>query len=338
MAKPRRTSSKKSNNSSGITKKGSKSLGRRKAKASQEGVAGTRRKKGASQKGITKKPSPQKSPKRSTQERRHNDSESRPEKKVPRKRASIRKIVPSDLTREKPEAKQRLQKILAGAGVASRRECEQYIIEGRVMVDDEIIKELGAKADPTTQKIYVDGVLLPSKKTVYYLLNKPSGVLSTNRDPAGRQRTIDLVPGDERLFTVGRLDKDSQGLVLLTNDGTLAQKLTHPKYGIEKIYQIEVEGIPTVATLNKLREGIHLAEGFVQASHIQWKKKRGNDSVLEITLREGRNREIRRMFAAVGHKIRKLKRIAIGPVSLGKMPLGAFRPLTPRELKQLQKH
>lgn len=137
---------------------------------------------------------------------------------------------------------ERLQKVLAAAGIGSRRECEELILEGRVEVDGEIVQALGTRVDPMSQRIRVDGTMLPTPKRVYYMLNKPTGVLCTNNDPSGRARAVDLIRSNERLFTVGRLDQASEGLILLTNDGELANRLTHPRYGVEKVYRVRVAG------------------------------------------------------------------------------------------------
>jgi 23S rRNA pseudouridine2605 synthase len=231
---------------------------------------------------------------------------------------------------------ERLQKVLALAGHGSRRACEELIVAGRVMVDGQICDRLGTRVDPQSQEVRVDGVALPRQKLIYYVLNKPAGVLSTNNDPSGRARVIDLVPGERRLFTVGRLDKESEGLILVTNDGELANRLAHPRYGVEKIYQVEVAGKPEAEHLRELRQGVHLAEATVRAESVAIKKSRPHSTILEITLREGRNREIRRMLARVGHKVLRLKRIALGPLRLGDMPVGAYRELTHREVVELR--
>ncbi len=230
----------------------------------------------------------------------------------------------------------RLQKVLAAAGIASRRECEQLILEGRVEVDGEAVTELGVRVDTDRQEIRVDGDLLKPSGQVYFIVNKPEGVVSTNRDPDGRLRVIDLVPNDTRLFTVGRLDKSSEGLMLVTNDGELANRLAHPRYGVEKIYRVTVSGHPDAAALAQLRKGVHLAEGVVRVKRLTVKVKKKTTAILEMVLTEGRNREIRRMAAAIGHKVLQLKRIALGPLRLGEMPPGSYRPLTPDELKRLR--
>jgi len=234
------------------------------------------------------------------------------------------------------EGSERLQKILAAAGLGSRRQCEELIAEGRVEVDRQVISELGAKADPSTQEIRVDGMPLPRPKHVYFVVNKPTGILSTNSDPSGRPRVIDLVDYTARLFTVGRLDMSSEGLILVTNDGELANQLTHPRYGVEKTYQVEVAGTLDRDELAKLRRGVHLAEGFARVVSAKVLRQYRQSTLLEIVLAEGRNREIRRILARIGHKVERLKRVALGPLRLADLPLGASRALTPEELRRLQ--
>jgi 23S rRNA pseudouridine2605 synthase len=234
------------------------------------------------------------------------------------------------------EEAERLQKILASAGVGSRRKCEELILAGRVEVDRRVVNQLGAKADPHTQEIRVDGVALARPRLVYFMVHKPKGVVSTNYDPSGRPRVVDLVNYEGRLFTVGRLDMSSEGLILVTNDGELANRLTHPRYGVEKTYQVEVAGTLDRKELDKLRKGVHLAEGFAHVVSAKIIRPYQHSTLLEIVLAEGRNREIRRILARVGHKVERLKRIAIGPVRLADLPPGAMRPLDREELKRLR--
>ena len=164
---------------------------------------------------------------------------------------------------------------------------------------------------------------------MYFAVNKPTGVVSTSRDPAGRPRVIDLLPPNTpRVFCVGRLDISSEGLILVTNDGELANGLTHPRHGVEKIYQVQVAGQVEPEVLAQLHRGIHLAEGFAHVKHVRIKSRRKQSTILEMVLDEGRNREVRRLLARVGHKVQQLKRIAVGPVRLGDLPTGAVRPLT----------
>ena len=251
---------------------------------------------------------------------------------MPRKSASKRsakKAGPSEGT------SQRLQRLLASAGFGSRRQCEQLIEQGRVHIDGEIVTKLGTTVDPAVSKVFVDGVLLKKQKLVYYAVNKPVGVVTTNRDPHGRPRVVDLVPKSERVFPVGRLDRSSEGLILLTNDGELAQKLTHPKFGVRKVYRVTVAGKVDTETMRKMRNGVYIAEGFVSVDGAKLLKTRGRATELEIVLREGKNREIRRILARLGHKVQQLRRIAVGPLRLGDVPPGAYRVLSREEVKKL---
>ncbi len=233
-----------------------------------------------------------------------------------------------------PDA-QRLNKILAAAGLGSRRKVEELIEQGRVEIDGDIVTDLSCKVEPKLVKIKVDGQLLKQSRPVYYALNKPPGVLSTNYDPSGRMRVIDLVPDRDRVFSVGRLDQSSEGLMLLTNDGELAQRLAHPKFRIQKSYFVVVSGQMTEDELTKLRKGVHLAEGFARIDGATIKRVRKGCTEIEIVLSEGKNREIRRILARAGHKVVLLRRIAIGPLRLGQMPVGASRMLTSSEVKAL---
>ncbi|REJ70270.1 MAG: rRNA pseudouridine synthase [Planctomycetota bacterium] len=233
---------------------------------------------------------------------------------------------------------QRLQKILAAAGVASRRECEQLVREGRVEVDRQVVTQLGTRVDPDRQQIRVDGTVLKRSPRVYYAVNKPPGVVSTSRDPSGRPRVIDMIPESaDRVFAVGRLDMASEGLILLTNDGELANQLAHPRYGVSKIYEVQVAGVPELGLTRNLERGIHLAEGYVKADAARIKRRYKRSTILQIELSEGKNREIRRMLARLGNKVQRLKRVAIGPLRLGNLPQGGVRSLTPAEVARLRK-
>jgi 23S rRNA pseudouridine2605 synthase len=226
--------------------------------------------------------------------------------------------------------------VLAAAGLGSRRSCEELITTGRVEVDRKVVTELGTRVDPVRQQIRVDGERLPNPKRVVYLLNKPVGVVTTNFDPAGRPRVVDLVPGDSRLFAIGRLDRMSEGLILLTNDGDLANLLAHPRYGVEKKYHVQVAGVPTQESLDKLRRGISLAEGKARAQRVDIRSQHKQSAVLEMVLDEGKNREIRRMLAQLGHKVHQLKRVAVGGLSLGNLLPGQCRPLSWSEIESLR--
>lgn len=232
----------------------------------------------------------------------------------------------------------RLQKVLAAAGFGSRRKCEELILAGRVMVDGKVVTELGTKVDPEKNEILVDGLPIKIPERVYYAVYKPEGVVCTHRDPSRRTRVIDLVPeSDVRLFFVGRLDLHSEGLILVTNDGELAQRLSHPRYGVPKVYRVLVAGVPEKKVLQKLVKGVHFADFVARAKRVKMLKKYKQSAVLEIVLCEGHNREIRRMLARFGHKVYKLKRIAIGPLTLGKLKPGQYRVLTPAEVAALRK-
>jgi 23S rRNA pseudouridine2605 synthase len=231
----------------------------------------------------------------------------------------------------------RLQKVLAAAGIGSRRHCEEMILQGRVEVDGATVTELGVKVDPQRQKIYVDGEPLRHPRKVYYLVNKPPGVLSTNYDQSGRPRVIDLLPGfSGHLFTVGRLDQSSEGLILVTNDGELANRLTHPRYGVSKTYHALVAGEFTPSEAEVLTKGVRLAEGWAKAQQVKIRSQRGKSTLLEIVLTEGRNREIRRLLARVGHKVLRLKRVGMASIRLADLAPGEFRRLRTDELAALR--
>jgi 23S rRNA pseudouridine2605 synthase len=244
---------------------------------------------------------------------------------------------PAPSTEDAAPRGERLQKVLAAAGIGSRRECEELILAGRVEVDRQTITELGTRVDPLEQEIRVDGTPLTQPKRVYYAVHKPPGVVSTSWDPDRRVRVIDLVKTDERLFAVGRLDRTSEGLILVTNDGALANRLTHPRYGVEKTYLARIAGSPSPESLERLRSGVHLAEGVARVASVQVKRRHRETTELEIVLNEGRNREIRRLLARIGHKVLQLKRIAVGPLRLGSLPIGSSRPLTRDEVALLQR-
>jgi len=234
-------------------------------------------------------------------------------------------------------ARERLQKVLASAGLASRRHCEEYILDGRVTVDGKVVTTLGIKVDPETQRVCVDGERVKIERRQYFLVNKPPGVISTNADPDGRPRVIDLLPPWKgRLFTVGRLDEGSEGLLLVTNDGDLAHRLAHPKFQVERVYRALVAGMPSDEVIRQLLQGLYFTEGKFRVHNIKRIKSSAKASILEMVLTEGQNREIRRLLARVGHKVMKLKRVAFGPLKLGELVTGAYRPLTPAELKGLQ--
>jgi 23S rRNA pseudouridine2605 synthase len=232
----------------------------------------------------------------------------------------------------------RLNKFLAHAGVASRRTCDSLIATGRVRVDGLIVRELGVQVDPDKQKISVDDGIVKYEKKVYWLVNKPVGYLCTNHDPAGRPRALDLIPHvEQRVYTVGRLDEASEGLLLLTNDGDLAHDLMHPRVGVEKTYEVQVAGQAKTEELKPLVDGIWLSDGKVKAKSVKRLGRQGDSTWLRIVLCEGKNREIRRMLAKLRHKVLSLKRVAIGPVQLDRLPKGKARKLKLAELEALQK-
>lgn len=230
---------------------------------------------------------------------------------------------------------ERLHKLLAAAGIASRRECEELILEGRVEVDGRVVTELGMRVDPQSQEVRLDGEKIRVGKRLYFAFYKPTGVLCTSEDPAGRSRVIDWIPTTTRIFTVGRLDQSSEGLILVTNDGELAQKLTHPKFGVEKTYDVIVAGDAHWESVKVLLDGVRLAEGWAKVKSLEIRKRMKDKTQLRIVLDEGKNREIRRLLARIGHKVLKLTRIAIGRLSLGVLQSGEHRVLTASEVKGL---
>ena len=233
---------------------------------------------------------------------------------------------------------ERLQKLIAQAGITSRRKAEKLIEEGRVYVNGHQVKEVGAKADLQADEISVDGVPLQKEEPVYYLLYKPSGVISSAGDDKGRKTVIDLVPGEFRVFPVGRLDFDTSGLIVLTNDGEFANLLMHPKYRIHKTYIAKVKGLPLREDLKKLDRGIVLEDGKTAPAKTKVIKtdKRKGTAVVEITIHEGRNRQVRRMFDAIGFPVMKLKRERYGILDLKGLNAGDWRELKPHEVKTLR--
>jgi 23S rRNA pseudouridine2605 synthase len=231
----------------------------------------------------------------------------------------------------------RLQKLLAQSGVASRRRCEELMLEGHVEVDGEIVTRLGTKVDPRTAVIRVDGRRLPPiSPNVYLVLNKPRGVVSTMSDPQGRRTLADLVASrPERLFHVGRLDTDTEGLILLTNDGDFAQRMAHPSYETDKTYVAEVRGRLSRATARRLLDGVTLDDGPVSVSACKVVETHGGRSIVELVIHEGRNRIVRRLLDHVGHPVTRLTRTAIGPVRLTGLASGQLRELSREELGPL---
>lgn len=234
----------------------------------------------------------------------------------------------------KPE---RLQKYIARCGAASRRAAEELILSGRVKVNKKVITELGTKVDVDNDKVFLDGKeLLPEKKLYYVMLNKPKGYVATANDEKGRRKVTDLVSDIEaRLYPVGRLDCASEGLLFMTNDGGFAYKMTHPKSHVPKKYQVVVSGNPDISDIKKLRQGVDIG-GYVTApAKAELIKSEERTAQINITISEGKNRQIRKMCEAVGFPVLRLKRVNIGGVALGNLPLGKWRHLTPSELEKL---
>jgi len=239
-----------------------------------------------------------------------------------------------------PEQGVRLQKVLSQAGIGSRRACEALIGEGRVEVNAEVVTEQGRRVDPDRDVIRVDGARIPPpRRHLYLALNKPRGVVVTMEDPEGRRTIADVLAEGakrslkkERLFHVGRLDTDTEGLLILTNDGELAHRLAHPSYQVPKTYIVEVSGAMSPQTLRRLRGGVTLHDGPARPTSAKIVSSVGEKTLLKITLLEGRNRIVRRTMEAVGHPVRRLSRIGVGPVRLGNLKVGEYRELTREEL------
>jgi 23S rRNA pseudouridine2605 synthase len=233
----------------------------------------------------------------------------------------------------------RLNKYLADHGVASRRKCDELIVAGKVTVDEQVVTELGLKIDPAKQRVEIDGVVLKPERTRlrYYLLHKPRGVVCTNERREARLRAIDLItdPDKGRIYTVGRLDEDSQGLILLTNDGDFANRVAHPRYGVKKTYSVKLRGRVEPDAIEKVRKGIWLAEGRTAPAFVKVLKRTSEWSLVTITLNEGKNREVRRVFAAVGYNVLQLRRTHIGTLSDRSLKEGRWRPLLREELREL---
>jgi 23S rRNA pseudouridine2605 synthase len=237
-------------------------------------------------------------------------------------------------------AKLRLNKILAQAGLTSRRGADHVVLEGRVAVNGVVTREPGTLADPAADRITVDGRPLPAPESAQYLLlNKPAGVVTTVRDPQRRPVVTDLVPPDvrERVYPVGRLDADVEGVLLLTNDGALTHRLLHPRYALPRLYEAEVAGRVTEADLPRWRRGVTLDDGPAAPLEVELVRGAVASSLLRLAFTEGRKHEVKRYCDALGHRVRRLRRIAFGPLRLGNLPPGACRPLTPGELSALRR-
>jgi len=245
---------------------------------------------------------------------------------------------PSKLITGGRSVKERLQKILSKAGLASRRHAEELITEGRVKVNGAVVTSLGFKADPQRDHISLDGKpigKLDSK--VYLLLNKPRGCVTTLEDPLGRSTVRDFIRGEKRMVKpVGRLDFDAEGLLILTNDGDLQQRLTHPRYGIPRTYLVKLRGVPDPAAIRKLSDGIRLEDGVTLPAKARLVEKLKRNSWMRLTVHEGRNKLIKRMCTAISHPVIRLKRVRYGPLTLGNLKPGNYRYLTPKEIKELK--
>jgi pseudouridine synthase len=233
--------------------------------------------------------------------------------------------------------KLRLNKILAQAGLASRRAADRLIQEGRVAVNGVVAREVGTLADPALDAIVVDGRPLPAARPAQYvLLHKPRGYVTSRSDPRGRPVVTDLVAAGTRLYPVGRLDFDVEGVLLLTNDGALTHRLLHPRYGLPRVYEAEVTGTVTPAALARWRQGVVLDDGPARPAAVELLRTAPQGSRLRLTFTEGRKHEVKRYCLALGHPVQRLRRVAFGPLRLGPLPPGAWRPLTASELRSLR--
>jgi len=234
-------------------------------------------------------------------------------------------------------AEERLNKILAHAGLGSRRQCEALIAQGRVTVDRKVVTELGGKADMETSDVRCDGMSVEAEASVHYLVNKPIGVVCTSARSETRPRVIDMVrQSSRRLYTVGRLDEDSRGLIIVTNDGDLTQQLTHPSHKVVKTYRVRVKGVVIPRKIEAIQEGVPLSEGKVALPKIKVLHRRKGYTDLEVKLRQGINRQIRRVLAKVGHAVIDLERVAIGPIRDPELREGAIRRLRAKEVRELR--
>lgn len=234
-------------------------------------------------------------------------------------------------------AKQRLQKVMAAAGVDSRRNCEELILSGVVRVNRKVVDTLPAFVDPQQDVITVDGKTIRPAAKVYFLLNKPKGILCTSDDPQGRKKAIDLVRTKERIFCVGRLDTETTGIIVLTNDSELANRLSHPRYELPKTYVVGIRGQISGQQVEKLKKGVWLAEGKTGRASVKILKRGHTESLIEVTISQGLNRQVRRMLAKVGLPVKTLTRTRIGKIDARGLGIGKSRPLTPSEVAYLHK-
>ncbi|ERN54576.1 rRNA pseudouridine synthase [Alkalihalophilus marmarensis] len=233
---------------------------------------------------------------------------------------------------------ERLQKVIAQAGITSRRKAETMITEGKVKVNGQVVRELGVKVNPNKDEIEVEGVPIDKEEPVYYLMYKPQGVISSVKDEKGRKVVTDFLEIEQRVFPIGRLDYDTSGLILLTNDGEFANQLMHPKFKIDKVYVAKVKGIPARESLKKLQHGVMLEDGKTAPAKVKLVSmdKKKQTAIVQLTIHEGRNRQVRRMFEAIGHPVMKLKREQYSFLNLRSMNPGDVRPLKPIEVKHLR--
>ncbi len=236
------------------------------------------------------------------------------------------------------DGKERLQKIIAAAGICSRRKAEELILLGQVMVNNQVVNTLGAKADPANDIISVDGAVLEpgTQDLQYYLLNKPRGYITSTSDPQGRPTVMDLMGGiPSRIYPVGRLDYASEGLLLLTNDGEIAHKLMHPSSCVKRTYAVKIKGEVTDSHIRTIRKGVQLSDGFVKPVKVVRGDRLQNKAWIEVTVMEGKNLEIRRIFAVVGLDVERLRRIGIGPLGIDLVPVGKFLRLTKQQVEEV---
>ena len=233
--------------------------------------------------------------------------------------------------------KQRLQKVLAAAGIGSRRSCEELILEGSVRVNGKVVEHLPAFVETESDVITVDGKKIHQAEKVYFLLNKPKGVICTNHDPYGRKKVIDLIDCNERVFCVGRLDIDTTGAIIVTNDSELANRLTHPRYELAKTYEVKIKGRIEGDAIEKLKKGVWLSEGKTGRAGVKVVKRSHNESLLEINISQGLNRQVRRSLARVGFKVKALRRTRIGNISIKGLGVGVYKRLSRGEIAFLKK-
>ena len=233
-------------------------------------------------------------------------------------------------------SEERLQKLLAQAGIASRRRAEELILAGRVRVDGQTVQELGFKIDPESSSITFDGKPVQFEEKIYLLLNKPTGYITTLSDPQGRRAVTDLIRDiPERLFPVGRLDFDTEGALIMTNDGDFANSILHPSHEIKKTYEALVQGVPNRQTLQRLAQGVLIDGHLTYPAQLQILKQGKDRTLIEIIIHEGKKRQVRKMFQTVMHRVIHLRRTAYGKLRLGALPLGQYRPLSPQDRKQI---